>query len=83
MDDYFQQLICLMILVVSIAIESLQNRLLEVCYVPATIASLPRLLFLLRSLTVLMKQTRQAVPAVKQSILLKLLVINVDLITIN
>ncbi len=73
MDDYFQQLICLMILVVSIAIESIQNRLLKVCYVPATSAGLPRPLFLLRSLTVLMKQTRQAVPAGKQSILLRCL----------
>ena len=52
---------------------SLQNRLLKVCYVPATIASLNRLLFLLRPLTVLMKQTRQAVHAVKQSILLRCL----------
>jgi hypothetical protein len=42
--------------VVSIVIESLQNRLLKVCYVPSTRASLPRL-FLLRPLTVLMKQT--------------------------
>jgi hypothetical protein len=55
----------------SIAIESIQNRLLKVCYVPATSTSLPRLLFLLWPLTILMKQTRQAVPAVKQSKLLK------------
>ncbi len=48
-----------------IDIESLQNRLLKVCYVPATSASLPRVTFffsflflLLRPLTVLMKQTR-------------------------
>ncbi len=48
-----------------IDIESLQNRLLKVCYVPATSASLPRVSFifsflflLLRPLTVLMKQTR-------------------------
>ncbi len=46
-----------------------KNRLLKVCCVPATSASLPRL-FLLRPLTVLMKQTRQAVRAIKQSILL-------------
>ena len=61
----------------SIGIESLQNRLLKVCYVPATSTGLPRvsfffsfLLLLLRPLTVLMKQTRQAVRAVKQSIFL-------------
>jgi hypothetical protein len=48
--------------------ESLQNRLLKVCYVRATSACLPRLLFilfLLWPLTVLMKQTRQAVCTVK------------------
>ncbi len=44
-----------------------------VCYVPATVASFNRLLFLLRALTVLMKQTRQAVVAVKQSTLLRCL----------
>jgi hypothetical protein len=54
-----------------IDIESLQNRLLKVCYVPATNAGLPRLLFLLRPLAVLMKQTRQAVCAVKLSALLR------------
>jgi hypothetical protein len=54
-----------------IDIESLQNRLLKVCYVPATSAGLSRLLFIfLRwSLTVLMKQTRQAVCAFNRSIL--------------
>jgi hypothetical protein len=50
----------------NIDMESLQNRLLKVCYVPATSASLPRVTFffsflffflLLRPLTVLMKQT--------------------------
>ncbi len=56
-----------------IDIESLQNRLLKVCYVPATSAGLPRLLFLLRPLTPLMKQTRKAVHVVKQSILLRCL----------
>ncbi len=62
---------------ISIDIESLQNRLLKVCYVPATSASLrnvsfffPFLFLLLQPLTVLMKQTRQAVRAVKQSIFL-------------
>jgi hypothetical protein len=53
-----------------IDIESLQNRLLKVCYVPATSAGLNRLLFLLRPLTVVMKQTRQVVHAIKQSVLL-------------
>ncbi len=59
-------------------IESLQNRLLKVCYVPATSAGLPRVSFffsflffwLLGPLTVLMKQTRQAAHAIKQSIFL-------------
>ncbi len=40
---------------------------------PATSAGLPRLLFLLWSLTVLMKQRRRAVRAIKQSILLRCL----------
>ncbi len=51
-----------------IAIESLQNRLLKVCYVPATSATLNRLLFfsfLLWPLTVLMKQTRQVICAIR------------------
>jgi hypothetical protein len=56
-------------------IQSVQNRLLKVCYVPATSAGLNRLLyfffFLWWQLTVLMKQTRQAVCAVKQTILLR------------
>ncbi len=39
---------------------------------PTTSACLPRLLFLLQPLTVLMKQTRQAVRAIKQSILLSI-----------
>jgi hypothetical protein len=52
-----------------------QNRLLKVCYVPATSASLPRVNFFFSFLflvqwpfTVLIKQTRQAVRAVKQSL---------------
>ncbi len=53
-----------------IDIKSLQNRLLKVFYVPATRVSLNRLLFLLRPLTVLMKQTRQAVCTIMQSIYL-------------
>jgi hypothetical protein len=60
----------------TIDIESLRNRFLKVCYVPATIASLYRLifiLFLLRPLTVLMQHTKQAVRAIKQSILLRCL----------
>ncbi len=51
--------------VFGIDIKSLQNRLLKVCYVPATSASLPRvslffsfLFLLLQPLIVLMKQTR-------------------------
>ncbi len=59
--------------VLCIDIESLQNRLLKVCYVPATSANLPRVSFffsflflLLRPLTVPMKQTR----SLKQSIFL-------------
>ncbi len=59
-----------------IDVKSLQNGLLKVCYVPATSASLNRLLFFLFLLwpwTVLMKQTRQAVHAVKQPILLRCL----------
>jgi hypothetical protein len=52
-----------------------KNRLLKVCYVPATSARLPRLLFLflIQPLTVLMEQTRQAGCAIKLSILLKCL----------
>ncbi len=60
----------------SIDIESLQNRLLKVCYVPATSASLPRVRFffsflflLLQPLTVLIKQTRW----LKQSIFFRCL----------
>jgi hypothetical protein len=45
-----------------------KNRLLKVCNVPATSAGLSRLLFLQWPLTVLMKQTRQAVHAFTQSI---------------
>ncbi len=50
-----------------------KKRLLKVSYVPATTATfLPFfLLFLLCSLTMLIKQTRQAVCAIKQSILPK------------
>jgi hypothetical protein len=61
----------------AIDIESLQNRLLKVCYVPTTSADLPRVSFffsfpflLLWPLTVLRKQTRQAVCTFKQSIFL-------------
>ncbi len=56
-----------------IDIESLQNILLKVCDVSSTSTGLQRLLFLLRPLTVLMKQTRQAVHTIKQSILLRCL----------
>jgi len=54
----------------------MKNRLLKVCYVLATCAGHPRLLFflfLVRPLTVLMKQTRQAGRALKQSISLRTL----------
>ncbi len=57
----------------SIDIERRKNRLLKFCYVPATSTAHNRLLFflfLLRPFTVLMKQTRQAVHAVKQSLFL-------------
>ncbi len=60
----------------SIDIESLQNRLLKVCYVPATSACLHRLLFiifLLRPLTALIKETRQTISAIKHSIFLRCL----------
>jgi hypothetical protein len=48
------------------------NRLLKVCYVPSTSTVLIAFFssFLLQPLTVLMKQTRQLVHAVKQSIYL-------------
>ncbi len=51
------------------------NRLLKVCYVPTTSTGLKRLCFflLLRPLTVLMKQTRQVVRAIKQSTSLRCL----------
>jgi hypothetical protein len=54
----------------TIDIKSLQNRLLKVCYVPATRVGLNRLLFLLQPLTVVMKQTRQVVFTIMQSIYL-------------
>ncbi len=50
-----------------------KNRLLKFCYVPATSAAHNSLLFsffLLQPFTVLIKQTRQAVCAIKQSIFL-------------
>jgi hypothetical protein len=40
--------------------------MLKVCYVPSTSTGLPRLLFLLWPLTVLMKQTRQAARTIKE-----------------
>jgi hypothetical protein len=51
----------------------MKNRLIGVFYVPATSVELPMLLFLMRPLTVLMKQTRRAGHAIKQSILLRCL----------
>ena len=62
--------------VIIIDIERHKNRLLKFCYVPATSAAhnwLLFFLFLLRPFTVLMKQTRQVVCAVKQSIFLRCL----------
>jgi hypothetical protein len=61
----------------AIDIESLQNRLLKFCYVPATSAGLPRVSFFFFFLlqwpfTQLIKQTRQAVHAIKQSIYSKM-----------
>ncbi len=52
-----------------------KNRLLKVCYVPAISTTFLAffLFFLLWVLAVLMKQTRQAVCAIKQSILLRCL----------
>jgi hypothetical protein len=51
----------------TIDIERRKNRLLKFCYVPATSAAHNRLLFffLLQLFTVLMKQTRQVVRAIK------------------
>ncbi len=55
----------------NIDIERHKNRLLKFCYVPATSAAHNRLLFFfLLPFTVLMKQARQVVRAVKQSIFL-------------
>ncbi len=56
----------------AIDIESPQNRLLKVCYVPTTSAS-SKASFFMWPLTVLMKQTRQAVHTIKQTILLRCL----------
>ncbi len=56
-----------------IDIESLQNRLLKVCYVPATNPVFQGFFFLLQPLAVLIKQSRQVVRAIKQSILLRCL----------
>jgi hypothetical protein len=54
----------------TIDIERHKNRLLKFCYVPLTSAARNRLLFSLQPFIVLMKQTRQAVRAIKQSIFL-------------
>jgi hypothetical protein len=65
---------CLEFYSVSIDIKR-KNRLLKVYYVPATSTTFLAffLFFLLWPLTVLMKQTRQAVRLVKQSIFLRCL----------
>jgi hypothetical protein len=54
---------------IDIDIKSLQNRLLKVCYVPATSTGF----ILLQPLRVRMKQKRQVVRAIKQSMLLRCL----------
>jgi hypothetical protein len=54
-----------------IDIKIIKNRLLKVCYVPATTAASFKAFFLfiiLRPFTVLMRHTRQAVRAIKQFI---------------
>ncbi len=58
-------------LVVTTDIER-KNRLLKVCYVPDTCAASSKA-FLLQPLTVLMRQTRQAVRTINQSIFLRCL----------
>ncbi len=55
------------IMVLHIDIERQKIVCVKICYVPATSARLPRLLFM-QPKTVLMKQTRQAVYPIKQSI---------------
>jgi hypothetical protein len=59
----------------TIDIEITKNRLLKVCYVPATSTGFQGffVLFLMQPLTVLRKQTRHAGRAIKQSILLRCL----------
>ncbi len=54
----------------AIDIERRQNRLLKFCYVPATSAAHNRLLFFAAAVYSTNKQTRQAVHAIKQTILL-------------
>jgi hypothetical protein len=62
-----------------------KNRLLKVCYVPTTTATFLAffLFFLLWPLTELMKQTRQAVRVLKQSILLRCLLLYPKIIIID
>jgi hypothetical protein len=68
-------------LVLFIDIKSL-NRLLKVCYAPANSLVLKAFffLFLLQPLTALMKQTRQLVRAIKQSIYLDVYALHVTVI---
>jgi hypothetical protein len=65
-------LLCTMKMCSSHRYQKSLNRLLKVCYVTATSAVLTAFFssFLLQPLTVLMKQTRQPVNAIKQSIYL-------------
>ncbi len=58
---------------VTIDIERKQNRLLKVCYVPATSVASSEAFSLMHSITVLMRQTRQAVCAINQSTFLRCL----------
>ncbi len=76
--ELFCSFSCILLLSQSHRYRKSLNRLLKVCYVLATSAGLKRLTFffffcLLWPLTVLMMQTRQAVRAIKQSILLRCL----------
>ena len=69
MNHNFDLLALKQMRVYTIDIERCKNRLLRFCYVPATSAAHNRLLFflfLLQPFTVLMKQTRQVVRAIKQ-----------------
>jgi hypothetical protein len=59
--------------ITTIDVESLQYRLLKVCYVPTTSAGLPRLLFFAAAIYNSNEANKQGVRGVKQSILLRCL----------